>query len=54
MQLKEHHKSVSFKDEFQICLKTYGIVYEQRYVWDSLDRGRPFRPRSAAIDLTQG
>jgi hypothetical protein len=53
-QSKEHHKSVSFEDEFRISLKTYDVDYQQRYVWDSMDCGRPFRPRSAAIGLTQG
>ncbi len=31
---KEHHKQVSFKDEFLRFLKEYGIDYDERYVWD--------------------
>ena len=31
---KEHHKSVSFEDEFRQFLKKYGIEHDERYVWD--------------------
>ena len=31
---EEHHKTVSFQDEFRRLLKKYGIDYDERYVWD--------------------
>lgn len=31
---EEHHKTVSFKDEFRKLCKKYGIEIEKRYVWD--------------------
>jgi putative transposase len=31
---KEHHKSVSFEDEFRKFLKKYEVAYDERYVWD--------------------
>ncbi|MGF7140925.1 IS200/IS605 family transposase [Roseimarinus sediminis] len=31
---KEHHKRVSFQDEFRAFLKEYGVEYDERYVWD--------------------
>ncbi|HYG77237.1 MAG TPA: IS200/IS605 family transposase [Planctomycetota bacterium] len=31
---KEHHRKVSFQDEYRLFLKKYGIVYDERYVWD--------------------
>jgi len=30
----EHHKLVSFQDEYRSFLKAYGIEYDGRYVWD--------------------
>jgi putative transposase len=30
----EHHKKVSFQDEFRAFLKRYEIDYDERYVWD--------------------
>jgi len=30
----EHHKLVSFQDEYRSFLKAYGIEYDERYVWD--------------------
>jgi putative transposase len=30
----EHHRKVSFQDEFRTFLQRYGIEYDERYVWD--------------------
>ena len=31
---EEHHKTVSFQDEFRLFLKRYRIEYDEKYVWD--------------------
>ena len=31
---EEHHKRMTFQDEYRAFLKAYGIVYDERYVWD--------------------
>ena len=31
---KTHHQRVTFQDEYRKFLKTYGIDYDERYVWD--------------------
>jgi REP element-mobilizing transposase RayT len=31
---EEHHKRVTFQDEYRTFLKAYGIEYDERYVWD--------------------
>ena len=31
---KEHHRRVTFQEEYQKFLKAYGIEYDERYVWD--------------------
>jgi REP-associated tyrosine transposase len=31
---EEHHKRVTFQDEYRAFLKAYGIPYDERYVWD--------------------
>ena len=31
---EEHHKRVTFQDEFRALLKPYDIEYDERYVWD--------------------
>jgi len=31
---KEHHKRLTFQDEYIRILKKYGIEYDERYVWD--------------------
>jgi REP element-mobilizing transposase RayT len=31
---KEHHKKMSFKQEFRKLLKAYKVDYDERYVWD--------------------
>ncbi len=30
----EHHKKVSFQDEYRAFLKKYNVEYDERYVWD--------------------
>jgi putative transposase len=30
----EHHRRVSFQDEYRTMLRQYGIEYDERYVWD--------------------
>jgi REP element-mobilizing transposase RayT len=31
---EEHHRKVSFTDEFRLLLKRYEIEFDERYVWD--------------------
>lgn len=31
---KVHHERVTFQDEYRKFLKSYGIEYDERYVWD--------------------
>jgi REP element-mobilizing transposase RayT len=31
---KEHHKTITFEDEFRKFLKTYKVDYDEKYVWD--------------------
>ena len=31
---KQHHKKISFKEEYIKLLEKYGIEYDERYVWD--------------------
>ena len=31
---EEHHRKVSFQDEFREFLKRYGVEFDERYVWD--------------------
>jgi putative transposase len=31
---KQHHKRITFQDEYRKFLKSYGIDYDERYVWD--------------------
>jgi putative transposase len=31
---QEHHKKLTFKDEFRAFLKKYKVNYDERYVWD--------------------
>jgi len=31
---KVHHQRVTFQDEYRKFLKSYGINYDERYVWD--------------------
>ena len=30
----EHHKKISYKDEYRVFLKEYNINYDERFVWD--------------------
>ena len=31
---KEHHRRVTFQEEYRKFLKSYGIEYDERYLWD--------------------
>ena len=31
---EEHHKTMTFQEEFRMFLEKYGIKYDERYVWD--------------------
>ena len=31
---EEHHKRVTFQDEYRAFLEAYGVDYDERYVWD--------------------
>ena len=31
---EEHHKTVSFQEEFRLFLKKAGLEFDERYVWD--------------------
>ena len=31
---ENHHKKISFQDEYRAFLKEYGVEYDERYVWD--------------------
>ena len=31
---EEHHKHVTFQDEYRAFLRAYGVEYDERYVWD--------------------
>ena len=31
---EEHHKRVTFQDEYRAFLKAYGVEFDERYVWD--------------------
>ena len=31
---EEHHKRVTFQDEYRAFLSAYGIAYDERYIWD--------------------
>ena len=31
---KEHHRRITFQDEYRKFLKAYDIQYDERYVWD--------------------
>ncbi|MBM3334207.1 IS200/IS605 family transposase [Candidatus Sumerlaeota bacterium] len=31
---KEHHRRVSFQEEFRAILGKYGVEFDERYVWD--------------------
>jgi len=31
---KEHHRQVTFQEEYREFLRVYGVPYDERYVWD--------------------
>ena len=31
---EEHHRRVTFQDEYRAFLKAYGVDYDERYVWE--------------------
>jgi REP-associated tyrosine transposase len=31
---EQHHRQLSFQDEFRRLLKRYELAYDERYVWD--------------------
>ena len=31
---KQHHRHMTFQDEYRKFLKAYGIDYDERYIWD--------------------
>jgi hypothetical protein len=31
---EEHHRSVSFQDEFRELLRRYELEFDERYLWD--------------------
>jgi REP-associated tyrosine transposase len=33
-QQEEHHRRVTFQDEYRAFLKKYCIEYDEKYVWD--------------------
>lgn len=33
-QQAEHHRTVSFQEEYRRLLRKYGITWDERYVWD--------------------
>ena len=33
-QQEEHHKKISFKDEYLGILKKHGVAIDERYIWD--------------------
>ena len=32
-KVKEHHRKISFQEEFISFLQKYGIEYDERYIW---------------------
>jgi len=30
----EHHRKATFQDEFRALLRTHGVEWDERYVWD--------------------
>ena len=31
---KEHHREISFQEEFRVLLEEFELDYDERYVWD--------------------
>jgi putative transposase len=34
MNQKQHHRKLSFQDEFRALLRKYDVAYDERYIWD--------------------
>jgi putative transposase len=54
---EEHHRNVSFQDEFRRLLQRYEIPYDDRYVWDGVRqecRIQPFQGKWSLPPATQG
>lgn len=34
MTQEEHHRKITFQDEFRMMLKQHGLEWDERYVWD--------------------
>jgi len=34
MNQQEHHKKRTFREEYVLFLKEYGIEYNERFLWD--------------------
>ncbi len=34
VEQEQHHRQLSFQDEFRLLLKRYELAYDERYVWD--------------------
>ena len=50
---EEHHRKVTFQDEYRRLLNKYGIHFDERYVWDWMSF-RPFRAWYYMMLFTQG
>jgi putative transposase len=33
-QQEEHHRTITFEEEFRLFLKRYRVAFDERYVWD--------------------
>jgi putative transposase len=31
---EEHHRTITFEEEFRLILKRYRVAFDERYVWD--------------------
>jgi putative transposase len=31
---EEHHRTITFEEEFRLILKRYRVAYDERYIWD--------------------
>jgi hypothetical protein len=34
LRQEEHHRRITFQEEFRLFLKRYDVDYDERYVWD--------------------
>ena len=37
-QQEDHHRTITFEEEFRLILKRYRVAFDERYVWDQLNR----------------